>query len=182
MKNGKIIFLNGTSSSGKTTVAKELQNMLDEVYLYFSIDNYLNNLPSKFTGTYDDFNKVMSEQGSNIIKGFHRMLTAVAKEGNNIILDHLLESETIVRDCQKAFKDIDVLIVGLRCSLEEAERRESERPDRRKGQARSQYEIIHSYGEYDLEIDTTSAPIKDNTEKIKEFISLGKHTNMFWSW
>ena len=31
MKNGKIIFLNGTSSSGKTTIAKELQNVLDEV-------------------------------------------------------------------------------------------------------------------------------------------------------
>ena len=29
-KMGKVIFLNGTSSSGKTTIAKELQNVLQE--------------------------------------------------------------------------------------------------------------------------------------------------------
>ena len=38
MKQGNIIFLNGTSSSGKTTQAKTLQQVLEEPYVYMSCD------------------------------------------------------------------------------------------------------------------------------------------------
>ncbi|PIN76851.1 hypothetical protein COV17_00815, partial [Candidatus Woesearchaeota archaeon CG10_big_fil_rev_8_21_14_0_10_36_11] len=35
---GTIVFLNGTSSSGKTTIMKELETVLQERYSYTSID------------------------------------------------------------------------------------------------------------------------------------------------
>lgn len=38
MNKGHIIFLNGTSSSGKTTIAKALQEKLAEPYMYVSVD------------------------------------------------------------------------------------------------------------------------------------------------
>ena len=41
----QIICLNGTSSSGKTAIAKELQALLPKVYLNFSIDSILYSLP-----------------------------------------------------------------------------------------------------------------------------------------
>jgi chloramphenicol 3-O phosphotransferase len=40
-----IICLNGPSSSGKTAIAKELQELFGGYPLYFSIDNLLYSLP-----------------------------------------------------------------------------------------------------------------------------------------
>lgn len=41
----QVICLNGTSSSGKTTIAHKLQELLPEIYLNFSIDSILYALP-----------------------------------------------------------------------------------------------------------------------------------------
>ena len=41
MSEGKIIYLNGTSSAGKTSIAKELQRVMEELYLYASIDLFV---------------------------------------------------------------------------------------------------------------------------------------------
>ncbi|MEV1042213.1 hypothetical protein AB0J01_37190, partial [Streptomyces sp. NPDC050204] len=35
---GHVIFLNGTSSAGKTTLARAIQEESDEPYLYWGID------------------------------------------------------------------------------------------------------------------------------------------------
>jgi len=51
MTQGTIIFLNGTSSSGKTSIARALQKSLDEPYLYLSVDSFLDMLPEQcFSG------------------------------------------------------------------------------------------------------------------------------------
>ena len=50
MAKGKIILLNGTSSSGKTSIAKELQRISDEPYLQLGIDNFINLLPKRYFG------------------------------------------------------------------------------------------------------------------------------------
>ncbi len=45
MSFGTVIFLNGTSSSGKTSISLELQQILDEPYLHISVDKFLYMLP-----------------------------------------------------------------------------------------------------------------------------------------
>ena len=47
MSRGKIIILNGASSTGKTTLAKALQNVLAPTYVRLSIDDYMKMLPEK---------------------------------------------------------------------------------------------------------------------------------------
>ena len=42
-----IIILNGTSSAGKSTLAKALQAKLDTPYLHAGIDNYIFMLPKQ---------------------------------------------------------------------------------------------------------------------------------------
>ena len=44
---GKIILLNGASSSGKTCIAKELQKLLDEPYMHLGIDTVFTMIPQK---------------------------------------------------------------------------------------------------------------------------------------
>jgi len=41
----KIIFLNGPSSSGKSSVAKELQKILPEPYMHIGIDAVISMMP-----------------------------------------------------------------------------------------------------------------------------------------
>ena len=44
----RVIFLNGASCSGKTTIAGIVQENLKESYLHFSVDHILQMLPERF--------------------------------------------------------------------------------------------------------------------------------------
>ncbi len=45
MNVGKVIFLNGASSSGKSTIAKLLQPRLEEPFLHMQLDTFIEMLP-----------------------------------------------------------------------------------------------------------------------------------------
>jgi chloramphenicol 3-O phosphotransferase len=47
--------------------------------------------------------------------------------------------------------DFDVFFVGIHCPLEELERRERLRGNRRIGEARADFEVTHTFGRYDFE-------------------------------
>jgi len=57
-------------------------------------------------------------------------------------------------------------MVGLDCPAEALIQRERERGDRRPGMAVAQREHIHSWLEYDLLIDTSTAPAHEIAEQI----------------
>ena len=152
MKNGKIIFLNGTSSSGKTSIAMELQQILEEPYLLVSIDNFISMLPQKYLNGEDPV--TLNKAILNIIPGMHHSISALASSGNNIIVDHVLKNKEWLIECVKVLSDFQVLFVGVRCPLEELERREQKRGNRKKGLARFQYDLVHSHHTYDIEVDT----------------------------
>ncbi|MBL1241828.1 MAG: chloramphenicol phosphotransferase, partial [OCS116 cluster bacterium] len=42
-----IIFLNGASSTGKTSIVKALQDLLEDNYLHIGIDKFLGMMPEK---------------------------------------------------------------------------------------------------------------------------------------
>jgi len=46
----KIIFLNGCASAGKTTLAKEIQNLSEEKWLFVGIDTLFGAMPTKIVG------------------------------------------------------------------------------------------------------------------------------------
>jgi chloramphenicol 3-O phosphotransferase len=50
----------------------------------------------------------------------------------------------------------DIFYVQLFCTLEELERRERQRGDRRQGLARSQFDRVYAFDGYDLQVDSTS--------------------------
>lgn len=53
---------------------------------------------------------------------------------------------------------LDVFLVGVYCDLDKLDRRERARGDRRIGEGRSHVEenLIHTFGPYDLEVDTAA--------------------------
>jgi chloramphenicol 3-O phosphotransferase len=52
-------------------------------------------------------------------------------------------------------ENFDVFFVGVHCPLQELERRERERGNRRIGEARADFEITHTFGSYDIELTST---------------------------
>ena len=86
MTKGNIIFLNGTSSSGKTVIAKALQQILDEPYLHYAVDSFLDMLPWK-SGSQDELSeedvKAFKTLLPKIISGIHQGVATFASERIN---------------------------------------------------------------------------------------------------
>jgi chloramphenicol 3-O phosphotransferase len=89
--------------------------------------------------------------------GFHRCPPAFAAAGNDLIVEHVIEFASRRRDLARLLAGLDVFLVGVHCDLAEIDRRERARGDRRPGEGRTHVEtdLIHSFGAYDFEVDTT---------------------------
>lgn len=61
-----------------------------------------------------------------------------------------------------------MFLVGVHCAVDELERRERLRGDRRIGEGRGHVEVngIHNLGPYDLEVDTTAGVNADLVDSI----------------
>ena len=175
MTSGTVIFLNGVSSSGKTTLAKELQEQLEQPFLHLALDQFRDGLPDKFRGLnsakgttgarglnvvpcLDDEKPITSivfgETGKLMLKGMRSAMAAMAKVGNNIIIDDIILETEFLNAYLRVFEDLEVYFIGVKCAIEVAEERESQRLGRFPGTALSHLFICHAHELYDLEIDT----------------------------
>ena len=163
---GKIIIINGPSSSGKTTLALAAQKQFDIPFLRFSFDLFLDNkvlpLDQMRNGTFS-----WDLMRPSVFKGIHQCLPALATAGNNIIFDHIIETKGFLQELIQLISDLDVFFVGLHCSLSELERREIQRGNRNIGEARTDLETVHQITSYDLELNSENA-VGDNAKLLIE--------------
>lgn len=154
---GRIILLNGASSSGKSSLARALQARIETPFWHISIDHLRDSgvLPSARirSGEFD-----WRRMREAFFLGFERSLLAYAEAGNDLIVEHIMESEAWLRRLAGILSGQDVFFVGVHCALEELERRERQRGDRPLGDARRDYFRIHSYCRYDVEVDGMAEP------------------------
>ena len=162
---GLIIFLNGTSSSGKSSIAKALLTVLDDMYFHMPVDA-LDAMRSPRAVAPDELPSVLRRA----LMGFHRAVAGMAAAGNNIVVDHVLSEPWHLLDCVALFAPEDVVLVGVHCALPELERREQERGDRALGLAARQITQVHAHGLYDIECDTSTAGPADCAQQIKNFL------------
>lgn len=90
-------------------------------------------------------------------EGFHRSLPSFAQPGNNLIVEHIIETAAWMKRLVVLLEGIDVFFVGVHCPIQELERRESTRGDRRLGSARQDYETVHQHASYDFELNSLGA-------------------------
>jgi len=157
---GKIILLHGASSSGKSTIARALQTAIDAPFLHVSIDHLRDAgvLPSARIGS-GEFE--WAQMRGAFFDGFHQSLAAFARTGNNLIVEHILDTKGWLRDLVLLFSSFDVFFVGIHCSLAELVRREAARGDRKTGSAEHDYRNVHQGLGYDWEIQS-EAPLEEN--------------------
>lgn len=191
----QIIYLNGPSSSGKTTLAKALQHAFEEPFLHVGIDKIIGWMPEKvndWTGGETSlgpplgysWKKGQDESGNpiqelqigpyaqKIGKTFREVILALAKMGHHIIIDDVSFGKEQVDEWKQILRDFSVLWVGVHAPLSILEQREKERGNRVLGSARGQFHKVHVDTIYDLEIDTHTTSVSENVEQIKSLAIL----------
>lgn len=174
---GQVIFLNGTSSSGKSSIARELLLALDRPFFHMSVD-VINGMRARERTrelSPEDLAAVLTRTRA----GFHRAVAGMAQAGNDLVVDYVLSEQWRMQDCLTVLDGLDVVFVGVRCSPQELARREQARGDRQPGQAASQLQQVHSYGSYDIECDTTTASPRDCALSIKQSLNRLPHPRAF---
>lgn len=161
-----IIFLNGVSSSGKTTLARRLLQDLPE-YFHCSVDDF----DLLIERMEDRDNKRLIPVATELF--FHRTVAMFADHEVNLIVDHVLHTEAVERDCLQVLQGYPVLFVGVHCPLAELERRERERGDRSVGLAKAQLEYVHTNDRYDVEVNSVSDSIDTAAQRIIEALRQG---------
>ena len=184
MSNGTIIILNGTSSSGKTSIVHALQEVLEEPYLDGGIDKFIWMLPDRYLDRplWDEVLGLATQAGPvghTLVAGMHQAIAALSRAGNNVIADHVLVEAAWLRECTHLFSDLPAFFVGVRCPLEVLERREKERRNRTGGQAKAQFGVVHAHGIYDLEVDTSISSPEACARQIKARIESGNPPDAF---
>lgn len=96
----------------------------------------------------------MEDQRAAFFDGFHRSVAAFADAGNDLILEHILDTPGWHGQLATLLRAHAVLFVGLHCGLEELRRREAARGDRPAGSAEADFSAIHIAKRYDLELQT----------------------------
>ena len=153
MNGAKIIFLHGASSSGKSTIARALQARIDLPFWHISIDHLRDAgvLPSARIKNGDFEWRAMR---APFFEGFHRSLAAYAGAGNNLIIEHILDTPGWQASLAELLAPFDVFYVAVHCPLDELVRREAARGDRGIGSAEQDFHSIHKGMLYDLELQT----------------------------
>jgi chloramphenicol 3-O phosphotransferase len=179
MTYGTIIILNGASSSGKTSILKALQELLEEPYVDAGLDKFLWMLPERYLERplWDDVLGLADRAGPlghQLVSGMHQAIVALSLAGINVIADHVLVEPDWLLQCIRLFSPLPAFFVGVCCPLEILERREQLRRNRTWGQARVQYDLVHAHGIYDLDVDTSISSPEECARQIRGRIRSGE--------
>jgi chloramphenicol 3-O-phosphotransferase len=176
---GKIIFLNGVSSAGKTTLAIALQDKLVEPYYIISIDTFfLGLMPQKKKPTTDE---VGFNMFCKTFSGMHHVVRLYSDLGLNVIVDTLLLNNFFGRDpkvleeCVNLLREYPVMFVHVTCPLEELRRREKERDRSVEYLDRLLRDFVPK-DTYDITVDTYNETKDACVDKI---ISFQEHSDKF---
>ncbi|MEC9462015.1 MAG: AAA family ATPase [Pseudomonadota bacterium] len=172
-----IIFLHGASSSGKSTIATALQDRIEAPFWHISID-HLRDAGVLPTARFKNGDFRWSEARTGFFDGFHASLKAYADAGNNLILEHILDTPGWLEALSHLLHDHDVLFVGVHCPVDLLIERERLRGDRPIGSAQKDHETIHIGKVYDLQVDSV-AGTDINVERILEHWRKGKRSSSF---
>jgi adenylylsulfate kinase/chloramphenicol 3-O phosphotransferase len=152
MTKGRIIFLNGVTSSGKTSIVDALQERDEPFFYVVANDLFEQMVGDRFLR--EDYWKYLSE----VILMMYHTAKLYSDMGKHVLIDGILvEREQLAphyRRLREILRDNPLDIVEVRCSLETCRRRNIARGDRYETQSEEQASIMAQNIEYSLRVDT----------------------------
>ncbi len=183
----QVIYINGPSSSGKSTLTKALQQEFDVPFLHIGIDKVIGMMPDKLNNWEGgeasegfSWTKSVDETGQSVYEiqmgPFAKKISQTLKEivltlvkmDHFVIIDDVAFGSPDVDAWRETLKDYKVLWIGVSVPLPLLEEREKARGDRMPGSARAQYFKVHQGAKYDLEFDTSKEPLEKMVKAVKE--------------
>jgi len=190
MENGRVIFLNGVSSAGQTTLAKELQSQLTEPYLLMGIDLFWFTMPEKqinlqtaephyysWVEEYDEgqpyFRIMPGPILDKMMLARYRAMAAYLDQGLNLIADEVIWKREWLEEGLRVLKPYEVWFIGVYCDVRTLGHREIMRGDRIAGWGRGSQIYTHRDTTYDITVDTSTTGSSDHARKIAAAVTGG---------
>jgi len=183
---GIALLLNGTSSAGKTSIARGLQILLPPHFLYFGLDTFLFALPPQLHYARDGvrYEPVSLDDGRSgttiaiggdalaLLRTCHLAMSELVRSGASLVLDEALFDERLTHSYATAFEGLELRYIKVTCGPRIVETRERERGDRVPGLAMGMELSVHSGIKYDLEVDTSHLSAEAVADQIVERLEL----------
>jgi chloramphenicol 3-O phosphotransferase len=192
-----IILLNGTSSAGKTTIARIMQEKYPGVLLLYGVDIMVQMaFPAKCDfPPYDEkairletrnidgqpyARLIVSPYMYPVYKTAVRFYKMLSVQGYNVIVDELLFDRNRITPYFEILSGETVYFIGIKPSKDEVIRREKERGDRIAGLAAGLYdEVYNPLFTYDLVLDTGKLTATESAERILSYLEQAKQPQGF---
>jgi chloramphenicol 3-O phosphotransferase len=170
----RVLVLNGGSSSGKTSVALELQAVLDGVWLRLGVDTLLDAAPQSLL--LRDGLQVTPDGGVLVGRRFEAVeacwmagVARMAEVGANVVVeDNFVSGPRGQQRWRAALARVPVGWIGVHCDPAIAAERERRRGDRTAGMAAAQAVAVHGGIGYDFEVDAGAHSPGDTARLIRQ--------------
>ncbi len=153
MKKGRIIFLNGVTSAGKTSIVEALQERDDIFFYVVANDLFQEMVGEKYLR--EDYWKYLGE----VIIMMYHTAKLYSDMGKNVLIDGILvERDEIAphyRQLTEILKDNPLDIVEVYCPLDICRKRNVMRGDRYEDQSEEQHALMAKNIVYALRVDTS---------------------------
>ena len=181
---GKVIFLNGCGSSGKTSIAKAIAYLSNDFWLTFGVDTFIGMMPHgkqesyfKFVPGENENGSLMrvesQEMGRDLFDLMPKFAKILADQGSNLIIDEVLLDSNSLKAYAENLKDHTVYYIGVLCDLKTMQERELLRADRCIGLSNDQIDRVHQgiLNSYDFTVDTTNISPFEAAHCVLKFIN-----------
>lgn len=153
MEKGRIVFLNGVTSAGKTSIVEAIQERDDVFFYVVANDLFQEMVGEKYLR--EDYWKYLSE----VIILMYHTAKLYSDMGKNVLIDGILverdEIKPHYQQLLEILKDNPLDIVEVYCPLNICRNRNIARGDRYENQSDEQYELMAKNIKYRLRVDTS---------------------------
>lgn len=153
MEKGRIIFLNGVTSAGKTSIVEAIQERDDIFFYVVANDLFQEMVGEKYLR--ENYWKYLCE----VIIMMYHTAKLFSDMGKNVLIDGVLferdEISSHYQQLLEILKENPLDVVEVYCPLEICRKRNIIRGDRYESQSDEQHEIMAKNVKYSLRVDTS---------------------------
>lgn len=153
MEKGRIIFLNGVTSAGKTSIVEALQERDDVFFYVVANDLFEEMVGEKYLR--ENYWKYLSE----VIIMMYHTARLFSDMGKNVLIDGILVEREELTPHYKQLREIlnnnPLDLVEVYCPLDICRKRNVIRGDRYESQSDEQQELMVKDIEYSMRVDTS---------------------------
>ncbi len=153
MKKGRILFLNGVTSSGKTSIVEALQEQEDVFFYVVANDLFEQMIGDKYLQ--NNYWKYLSE----VIIMMYHTAKLYSDMGKNVLIDGILVEREEIKShylqLLEILKDNPLDVVEVYCPLDICRQRNITREDRYELQSQEQYDLMSKDIDYSVKVDTS---------------------------